>query len=91
MEGDTKVFGYLAPDGTEHLFDQFDHVNRSPELPLPFAHGYVPFYEGKKWGLMDADFQVVLPAQFQSLEVASGGRVLARYDGVYYLVELGER
>ena len=90
-EGDKKIFGYLSPDGAEHLFDQFDHVNCSPELPLPFAHGYVPFYEGKKWGLMDADFQVVLPAQFQSLEVASGGRVLACYDGVYYLVELGER
>lgn len=90
-EGDAKVFGYLSPDGTERLFDLFDHVNHSPELPLSFEHGYVPLYEGKKWGLMDTGFQVVLPAQFQSVQVGPQGRVLVRYDNVYYLVELGER
>lgn len=88
-EGEETVMGYLSPAGEEFLFDKIDPYNTWPQRPQWFENGYAAFWEEGRWGLMDGEFQVVLPAAFDSIEVWPEGHIIVWMDGLSYSVQLG--
>lgn len=88
QEGEETVMGYLSPAGEERPFDKIDPYNTYPQQPQWFQNGYAGFWEEGHWGLMDAEFRVVLPPAFDSVEVWPQGHIIVWLDGLAYSVLL---
>ena len=89
MEEDgTVVKGYLSLDGTEHIPELLASLPED-QLPAPFVNGFAPFQDGDRQGLMNTQFEAVLPAVFdRCISAAYGGQALVLLDGMWYQVEL---
>lgn len=86
-EDGTVVKGYLSPDGTEHVPELLTSLPEN-QFPAPFANSYAPFQDGDLQGIMDTQFEVVLPAAFDKcVSGASGGLILVLLDGMWYQVD----
>ena len=87
-EDGTVVKGYLSPDGTEHVPELLASLPEN-QLPAPFVNGRAPFLDGDLQGLMNTQFEVVLPAAFERcISGSSGGQAVVLLDGMWYQVEL---
>ena len=87
-EDGTVVKGYLSPDGTEHVPELLASLPEN-QLPAPFVNGRAPFLDGDLQGLMNTQFEVVLPAAFERcISGSSGGQAVVLLDGMWYQVKL---
>ena len=86
-EDGTVVKGYLSPDGTEHVPELLASLPEN-QLPAPFVNGRAPFLDGDLQGLMNTQFEVVLPAAFERcISGSSGGQAVVLLDGMWYQVK----
>lgn len=86
MEEDgTVIVGYLSPDGMEHTPDLLTEGT----IPAPFVNGFAPFHDGDRQGLMNTQFEVLLPAVFdRCIPAAYGGQALVLLGGMWYQVDI---
>lgn len=87
-EDGTVVKGYLSPDGTEHVPELLASLPEN-QLPAPFVNGRAPFLDGDLQGLINTQFEVVLPAAYERcISGSSGGQAVVLLDGMWYQVKL---
>ena len=87
-EEGTPAAGYLTTDGTEHVPELLASLPEN-QLPAPFVNGRAPFLDGDLQGLMNTQFEVVLPAAFERcISGSSGGQAVVLLDGMWYQVKL---
>ncbi len=78
--------GYLTTDGTEHFPDQ---LAGTLSLPFPYVNDTAIFEENGLYGLMDTQFQTVLPPAFPfALQAASGAQVIVEAEGMLFRIAL---
>ena len=78
--------GYLTTDGTEHFPDQ---LAGTLSLPFPYVNDTAIFEENGLYGLMDTQFQTVLPPAFPfALQAASGAQAIVEAEGMLFRIAL---
>jgi len=83
---------YADAEDMETLYEQIRYEikiaeSNIEEMKQPQSNGYVPYFDGKKWGYTDLGAKLVLEPQYEEALAFSGKYAVVKLNGVYTLID----
>ncbi len=86
------ISAYADAEDMKTLYEQIRYEIKTAEsnigeMKQPQSNGYVPYFDGEKWGYTDAKAKLVLAAQYEEALAFSGTYAVVKLNGVYTLID----